>query len=111
MSKKEVNGSRIIPNALRTRTFVTSGNASTAEELQSQIHVLRTAIEDINKKVALNKKETFKPVLQSTTQKRVVSNSPSKPIQSSSDDWGMNDSDNDIPILQGFDDNQTFSGF
>jgi methyl-accepting chemotaxis protein len=30
------------------------GNASTAEELQSQIHLLRSAIEEINAKVALN---------------------------------------------------------
>jgi uncharacterized protein Yka (UPF0111/DUF47 family) len=86
-------------------------NASTAEELQSQIHVLRTAIEDINKKVAMNRKETFKPVIQPTAKQPTVSSSPSASMNSSNDDWGMGVDDNDIPSLQGVDNDQTFKGF
>lgn len=76
-------------------------NASTAEELQSQIHVLRTSIEEINRKVAENTNASG-DVLVGTqgSNRKVVSASPkatsphsntSKTSKVSKDEWNLDE--------------------
>jgi len=99
----ELDGLKSIISQISTTTDNTAGmaerNASTAEELQSQIHVLRSSIEEINRKVALNKSLDSNQV---DSEHRVslqqpVSNKPS----SLRNDWGMVLNDEDIPELNG----------
>ena len=81
-------------------------NASTAEELQSQIHVLRTSIEEINRKVAENTNSeleqhhpvgSVKPIgMPSQTPTKSANPTPSK--KEVSDDWGFEDNE-DIDIV------------
>jgi methyl-accepting chemotaxis protein len=91
----ELNGLKGIIDKISSTTNNTAGmaerNASTAEELQSQIHVLRTAIEDINRKVALNTNTEVKrsSLASSVKPKPVAKPNPAK----NSNTWDMDDAD------------------
>lgn len=110
----ELDGLKNIISSISSTTDNTASmaerNASTAEELQSQIHVLRTAIEDINKKVSSKKQESFKPTIQPKYTTPVVTNTPTSPVSSGAGDWGMDGNDYETPELQGLDD-ESFKGF
>lgn len=98
----QLEGLKDIIDKISSTTDNTAGmaerNASTAEELQSQIHVLRTAIEEINRKVAQNTKTTTtaKALLSRTIggsrNSKMEPNSSAKTVNTS---WNSNESADD----------------
>ncbi len=111
----QLDGLKTIISRISTTTDNTASmaerNASTAEELQSQIHVLRSSIEDINRKVAQNNRSNnaLKPTQKGKTVPPRPVQTPlatgQKPVQSATtptntpEDWLALDDDDSIEGL------------
>ena len=97
----ELNGLKGIIDKISSTTNNTAGmaerNASTAEELQSQIHVLRTAIEDINRKVALN---TDSEPASSTARPPMYQPKPVAKPAKTTNDWDMDEAEDEHDLLE-----------